>query len=313
MAASDTWTALADFATNEVVTATKLNQQLRDNLNVLQLGLNGDGSTQSQGVHAHKTGTLANRPAAGKAGRLYYTTDLGVTFLDDGTTWIYFSHNERVCEYYRNDFVAPGGNNLSASGWLFGWHVDLFGGGAKSAQPSAGASTTSIKLITGASSASGARLSPYDNSLGIFATGAFTWTPLIWECQLRLVSELAIDVHWGIVDQLSTARPPIPNSSIMFRRQDDGNIFAVSRDNGGTEQTTDTGISPSTDDMKHYLIEVNAAESSITFYIDGLLKASHTTSPTVEVIHPGFGIRSGESILKEMWIDTVSWMHTRDV
>ncbi len=91
MAANDTWTALADFATNEVVTASKLNQQLRDNLNVLQLGLSGDGSGEAEGRHVHKTGTMAARPAAGNSGRIYFVTSgvqQGVGFIDNGTRWL---------------------------------------------------------------------------------------------------------------------------------------------------------------------------------------------------------------------------------
>lgn len=88
MAANDTWTALADFVTDEVVTASKLNQQLRDNLNVLQLGLSGDGSDETEGMHLHKGGALASRPAAGNLGRLYYASDIQVLSIDDGSAWI---------------------------------------------------------------------------------------------------------------------------------------------------------------------------------------------------------------------------------
>ncbi len=89
MAVNDTWTALADFATNEVVTASKLNQQLRDNSNVLALATDGDqsGSTIK---HRHKSGTFSNRPAAGEAGRFYYAMDIGsggILFADDGSNW----------------------------------------------------------------------------------------------------------------------------------------------------------------------------------------------------------------------------------
>lgn len=90
MAAGDTYTAPADWAANEKpVASTKLNQQVRDNVNVLQLGLNGDGSTEAEGMHLHKSGTLAAIPAPGNAGRLYHTTNEGeITLIDNGTVWV---------------------------------------------------------------------------------------------------------------------------------------------------------------------------------------------------------------------------------
>src|SRR3989304_4232685 len=86
MAVSDTWTPGADFATNEVVTATKLNQQVRDDVYVLSLAVDGDTSTTTI-KHRHLTGTAAARPAAGEAGRTYYATDTKNWSIDKGTTW----------------------------------------------------------------------------------------------------------------------------------------------------------------------------------------------------------------------------------
>ena len=86
MAVSDTWTPGADFATNEVVTATKLNQQVRDDVYVLSLAVDGDTSTTTI-KHRHLTGTAAARPAAGEAGRTYYATDTKVLSTDNGTIW----------------------------------------------------------------------------------------------------------------------------------------------------------------------------------------------------------------------------------
>src|SRR3989304_10106925 len=58
---SDTWTAPADWTTNEVVTAAKLNQQLRDNLYALWLAITTGSSaiteTFSSGTY---TPTLTN-------------------------------------------------------------------------------------------------------------------------------------------------------------------------------------------------------------------------------------------------------------
>ena len=86
MAVGDLWTPGADFATNEVVTATKLNQQVRDDVYVLSLAIDGDTSTTTI-KHRHLSGTAAARPAAGEAGREYYATDTKTLSIDNGTTW----------------------------------------------------------------------------------------------------------------------------------------------------------------------------------------------------------------------------------
>lgn len=86
MAVADTWTAGADWATNEKpLAASKLNQQIRDNINVLRLMLEGDASGQKE--HRHLSGVAASRPAAGNAGRTYYATDTKTHSIDNGTTW----------------------------------------------------------------------------------------------------------------------------------------------------------------------------------------------------------------------------------
>jgi hypothetical protein len=85
---ADNWvTPVQTYTTGEVVTAAKLNQEVRDRAEALFNGLTGDASADADIKHAHKTGTLASRPAAGKAGRLYFTTDTKQLFFDDGSNW----------------------------------------------------------------------------------------------------------------------------------------------------------------------------------------------------------------------------------
>lgn len=87
MAVADTWTAGADWATNEKpVAASKLNQQVRDNVYVLSLAIDGDSSASTI-KHRHLSGVAASRPAAGEAGRIYFATDTKTLSIDNGTTW----------------------------------------------------------------------------------------------------------------------------------------------------------------------------------------------------------------------------------
>lgn len=53
--------------------------------------LTADASADADIWHGHKSGTLAGRPAAAKAGRLYLTTDTLEAFWDNGTIWRHLS------------------------------------------------------------------------------------------------------------------------------------------------------------------------------------------------------------------------------
>ena len=68
---ADSWNPLTPqtFAVDEIVSAAKLNQELRDRIQALFNGLVGDGSADLDVVHRHKSGTFAARPAAGSSSR----------------------------------------------------------------------------------------------------------------------------------------------------------------------------------------------------------------------------------------------------
>jgi|GEM_PF-2197953 len=65
-----------------------------------------------------------------------------------------------------------------------------------------------------------------------------------------------------------------PTNGVFFRRADDANWYAVTRA-ASTETTTDTGIAPSTTAR---VFRIEYGTSSVKFYIDGVLKATHTTN-----------------------------------
>lgn len=75
--------------TAEVATSADRNTYERDNITALKNALDGDNSASTL-RHKHRSGTLAARPAAGNAGRVYIATDGGSqrAFFDDGTVWL---------------------------------------------------------------------------------------------------------------------------------------------------------------------------------------------------------------------------------
>lgn len=114
---ADVYTAPRTWTAAQVVAASELNTDIRDNLTAIVASLNGDGSADADVTHAHGAGTLANRPAAGTAGRLYTCTDLGVTYQDDGTDWNYAYRNPTKCEYFFDDFLVRPAVDATSHYW----------------------------------------------------------------------------------------------------------------------------------------------------------------------------------------------------
>lgn len=76
---------------------------------------------------------------------------------------------------------------------------------------------------------------------------------------------------------------------VIFRQQNAGNMFAVTRSNS-TETTTDLGFRMAQDVFKTYDIRVNSDATSVTFYVDGVSVATHTTNiPSGTGRYLGFG------------------------
>jgi hypothetical protein len=70
------------------------------------------------------------------------------------------------------------------------------------------------------------------------------------------------------------------SNGVYFRSTDGGNWYAVTR-SSGTETATDTGVATNTTNWQRLTCKYTSA--SCTFYIDGVLKATHTTNiPTTE-------------------------------
>ena len=84
---TDLWTPPVDPLAGAIVRSDYIIYSLQ-NIQALFNGLVGDASADVDIKHTHKSGTLAARPAASTAGRLYYATDIKVQFLDTGAAWV---------------------------------------------------------------------------------------------------------------------------------------------------------------------------------------------------------------------------------
>jgi hypothetical protein len=98
----------------------------------------------------------------------------------------------------------------------------------------------------------------------------------------------------GFVNVLTS----VPNFSIMFRytHSVNGGRWEAICNNNGTITAVDTGIAASTGVMRTFEIEVNAANTSVAFFIDGTLVATITTNIPAATVGFGAGITARRTV-----------------
>jgi hypothetical protein len=288
--------------------------QRTDNINVLGLAVDGDSSASTI-KHRHKSGTWANRPSAGEAGRFYYCTDTGWTLMDDGALWHVISHNPKLSDHLRQDFHEPGVTGpLTANGWMFGWFFTEVTAGEL--DDGAGTGHSYAQLVAKTTSGASANLTPAGNNQPYIDPISSRCYPLICEMGLRLDDNANVTYHFGLVDSWSGAQAAQPNSSIMFGYGRSGDadalqFFAVTRDNGGGETTTDSGTTPTHSNIDICRIEVDST-SEARFYINGTLVATHAAGiPATETLHPAFGVRTNTNADKLLSVDYIDLYYKR--
>lgn len=299
---ADTWAAtIKDWVDSVVVTAGDLDAEVRDRMDVLERVINGDTSTAKK--HKHKNGTLANRPAAAEAGRVYYATDLGALFLDDGTQWLMIGVVHQIAQHFFDDFFMDSPTDRG-----FGWGLATLGSGAILADIATGYSV--LRATTGATGGwrggIRAKSSPaghYDIVAGsVPAIVTFRGTP---EQTTQAITYL------GLLATTLPASAADPTDGIYFKRADSasgGNWFAKTR-SGGVETSTDTTVAAGTTHKRFDIIIETT--TSVKFYIDGTLRATHTTNiPTAVLNLTGF-IDNLEAAAKILSIDYVEMLAVR--
>ncbi|MEK7165652.1 MAG: hypothetical protein AAB874_02495, partial [Patescibacteria group bacterium] len=84
-----------------------------------------------------------------------------------------------------------------------------------------------------------------------------------------------------------------PTSGAYFRATGTGNWYAVTRASD-VETATDTGI-PQATTYKAFKILSNSGATNFTFYIDGVLKATHTTNLPTVLVYPVFQVHTNST------------------
>ena len=306
---ADTWTAPSGPSAG-VASLAEMQAQRTDNIDVLSRAVDGDSSASTI-KHRHKTGTLANRPAAGEAGRLYSATDLGAIFEDDGSNWDIIAVKKRLAQYIFDDFtmfasatavtVLPAGLN---------WGLDVVNSGDVTGSGPATSAKSLAVLRTGATGSSRSSLRAQSASAaGGYAVAAGSVPAIL---AVRLLTTAITDAF--ILSGLYTGAPAIgasPTDGIYFRRTDGGGVgnwFAVTRASS-TETATDTGVAG---DANFHLFEIHIlGTGQVKFYIDGTEEADHSTNIPTARIMPIHTVDNSVAANKELHIDYQEWVAKR--
>ncbi len=215
--ANDTWTAPSGPSAG-VAGLAEMQAQRTDNVNVLGLAVDGDTSTSTI-KHRHKTGTLANRPTAGEAGRIYIPTDLHVMLIDDGTEWLIGPPISPACEAFDDDFIANSVDGGGAEQWGV-WDTAIFQSGTVVISPgSAERSYVGLRTGTTSSSAAVMRSKPGTGYQVMQNTFLLVMT-------LRVSNSAANGAYMiGFANALG-AYPALPANGVFIYKVGTGNFFA---------------------------------------------------------------------------------------
>jgi len=174
------------------------------------------------------------------------------------------------------DFV--GGSNTAKNIGSLGWNITIGGGGGIANGLVSGEMENNvlgtIQIDSGAE----------NNGTAITLENAVNQCPIYYAqgnmtTIIRVRNIQAADANTtlriGLVTYARTNNDGVQHG-MYFKATGTGNWYAVTA-NAGILTTTDTGIAQSTS-YKQFKIVTNSNCSSIAFYIDGVLKATHTTN-----------------------------------
>jgi hypothetical protein len=203
-------------------------------------------------------------------------------------------------DHFETAFAA-----VTASGLAGNSYVSISGAGATAVKDASALSNARgvISLQTGTTSSgaavavAGANAVSPSTGFSHDVVGAYKFKAKAYPTTLSVSAQR----FWAAVGVSNVPLSALPDSTgasrawHCFRYKDDvnsGNWVAQSSWNGASE-TTNTSVAAINTDFQEFEIRVNAANNSVTFYINGALVATHTTNlvPTATIVLPFVGIQ----------------------
>lgn len=311
---ADSWTALVkDWANAVAIQETELDTELRDRFTALYNVVTADAYAGPGGDtriwHGHRTGTLASRPAAAHAGRLYYATDLGVQFFDTGARWDVIGVNSRVAEHFPEEFMlSQEGGDFTTMVAQLGWASGVTGSGRLQHNLSPGISK--LRLNTLGTINSLVELASQVNGTHYTMDQASDRVPALLYQRNATVDVANQLVLFGLTT-VSTSDTP---DGIYFKRTDTaavGNWRCITRAAGVDITNTDSGVPGNT--AYHDFEIVIKSLTSIDFFIDGLLEATHTPNAALQTTAMQFRyhITNTDTAAARLDLDRLDWYARR--
>lgn len=182
------------------------------------------------------------------------------------------------------DFV--GGNTTSGNIGNYGWKFVTWTDGVVTYDASVSGRVAIIKITSGTTEGNGSTLFLVDAANQPILPNALGNTTAIFSVK-QTAANSTQNMQIGFADNIALIGDV--NNGSYFRFTGSGNWNAVTR-RGGLETVTDTGVLQSTS-FKLFKIITNSTGTSTAFYIDDVLKATHTTnlpngaiSPRIQIV-----------------------------
>lgn len=183
------------------------------------------------------------------------------------------------------------------------WNVDPEDAGSLWTKAGAGSIPTKYFLTLDLSS--GAVLDQHCSLYTYLGSGGTYANTIIWTKLQAATAVTASEWLFGLWEALA-ADPPALTAEHYGFKVINGAIYATNAD-GTTEKATDTGISFSGAWAAHFLEVRYISASQIEYYVDGVLKATHTVNiPSFTYCYLYFSCKTTEAVNKGMRIMCVN-------
>lgn len=164
-----------------------------------------------------------------------------------------------------------------------GWTQGSSGTGTSAASSTFGVDSTEkaqgvVALSTGTDAGTG-RSSFYQclNSLLLGQGTAFEYEARVCLSNLSTAAQEFV-VHFGFIDNANASSEPADSAAFVYRRTTDGDFWVCCTRSNSAETKTVTATEPSTSAFAVFKIVIPADGGKVTYYIDGVQKAEHSTN-----------------------------------
>jgi hypothetical protein len=185
--------------------------------------------------------------------------------------------NDSSVNQHRNKSFAF--DEFLGTGNIMGWQASLVGGSWVNTSVISGSEFGLLRSSTGTVASTNQRGAAHTGSPSTGAPIYIGFGQHIFEAKVAPAvnvfnGSLTGTIWVGIANAITS-----PSNGLFFRSTDGGNWFAVTRSGGvETGTATDTGIPLSIGTFRRLKIVVNSTATSVSYFVDGVLIATHVTN-----------------------------------